>query len=142
MPGYAYPVGTVAETGTAKSVTVLVTDIGPSTLTTLFTAASKTKVNSVLATNTYGTILPVKLYVYRAANTATFLLTSARVLTNKYLVLPLVSGDARVNDVSDPEVNLYKVATEFVLQVGDIVKASCPIEDVVNVTLNLTEGVK
>jgi hypothetical protein len=69
-------------------------------------------------------------------------LTSARVLTNKYLVLPLVSGDARVNDVSDPEVNLYKVAIEFVLQVGDVVKASCPIEDVVNVTLNLTEGVK
>jgi hypothetical protein len=141
MPGYAYPVGTVAETGTAKSVTVQVTDKDPSA-TTLFTATSKTKVSSVLATNTYGTILPIKLYVYRAANTATFLLTSARVLTNKYLVLPLVSGDARVNDVSDPEVNLYKVATEFVLQVGDVVKASCPIEDVVNVTLNLTEGVK
>ena len=141
MPGYAYPVGTVAETGTAKSVTVQVTDKDPSA-TTLFTATSKTKVNSVLATNTYGTILPVKLYVYRAANTSTFLLTSARVLTNKYLVLPLVSGDARVNDTSDPEVNLYKVATEFVLQTGDIVKASCPIEDVLNVTLSLTEGVK
>jgi hypothetical protein len=141
MPGYAYPVGTVAETGTAKSVTVQVTDKDPSA-TTLFTATSKTKVNSVLATNTYGTILPIKLYVYRAVNTSTFLLTSARVLTNKYLVLPLVSGDARVNDVADPEVNLYKVATEFVLQTGDVVKASCPIEDVVNVTLNLTEGVK
>ena len=141
MSGYAYPVGTVAETGTAKSVTVQVTDKDPSA-TTLFTATSKTRVNSVLATNTYGTILPVKLYVYRAANTANFLLTSARVLTNKYLVLPLVSGDARVNDTSDPEINLYKVATEFVLQTGDIVKASCPIEDVLNVTLSLTEGVK
>jgi hypothetical protein len=141
MPGYAYPVGTVAETGTAKSVTVQVTDKDPSS-TVIFTAASKTKVNSVLATNTYGTILPVKLYVYRAANTSTFLLTSTRVLTTKYLVLPLVSGDTRVGDVSNPEVNLYPVATEFVLQTGDVLRASCPIEDEVNITANLTEGVK
>lgn len=141
MPGYAYPVGTVAETGTAKSVTVQVTDKDPSS-TVIFTAASKTRVNSILATNTYGTILPVKLYVYRAANTSTFLLTSTRVLTTKYMVLPLVSGDTRVGDVTDPEVNRYPVATEFVLQTGDVVKASCPIEDVVNLTINLTEGVK
>jgi hypothetical protein len=34
------------------------------------------------------------------------------------------------------------IITELVLQVGDIVKAECPIEDVINVTLDLKEGIK
>lgn len=142
MPGYAYPVGaTEADTGTAKSVTVQVTHVAPA-FTTIFTATQKTKINSILLSNTYGTILPVDLYVYRAASTTNFLVTKTRVLKTKYALQSLVSGDVRVGDEADPQVDLNKILTELVLQVGDVLKANCPIEDVVNVTVNVTEGVK
>jgi hypothetical protein len=57
--------------------------------------------------------------------------------------LPLVSGDSRVTPTTVNEsINDRMIITELVLQVGDIVKAECPIEDVINVTLDLKEGVK
>lgn len=142
MPGYAYPVGaSQADAGTAKSVTVKVTDVAPS-LTTVFTATQKTKINSILLSNEYGTILPVNLYVYRYLNDADFPLLKTRVLKTKYALQSLVSGDVRVGDDTDPQVNLNKILTELVLQTGDILKANCPIEDEVSITVNATEGVK
>lgn len=142
MPGYAYPVGaTEAEAGSANSATVLVLDSG-STSTTVFTATQKTRVNSVLITNPYGTILPVNLYVYRDDTEDTSLLTSTRVLKTKYALQSLVSGDVRVGDESDPQEDRNKILTDLVLNTGDSIKANCPIEDVVTVTVNVTEGVR
>ena len=140
MPGYAYPVGAVnADTGTAKSVTVTISSATVNEL--IFTATKKTKVNSVLASNTLGTILPVELYVDRAVTEETYFIGKSRVLKSKYMVLTLVSGDNRVSEVAvDPKAN--KIETEFVLQVGDSLYAGCPIADVMNITANLTEGVK
>ena len=142
MPGYAYPVGaTEAETGTAKSVTGEITSAN--TLVTIFTATQKTRVNSALVSNEEGTILPVELYVYRASNTTNYLLTKTRVLKSRYMVLPLVSGDTRVTPTTVNEsINDRMIITEVVLQVGDAIKAKCPIEDVMNVTLELKEGIK
>ena len=138
--GYAYPVGaTAADTGTAKSVTKQITSAN--TLVSIFTASSKTRVNSVLVTNALGTILPVELHVYRTTDTTNYLVGKTRVLKSEYMLLSLVSGDVRVSDTAEsPTAN--KTLTEIVLQSGDIVKAKCPIEDVINVTLDLKEGVK
>ena len=61
-------------------------------------------------------------------------------LKSEYMVLRQVSGDTRVADSAEaPTVN--KTLTEIILESGDIIKAKCPIEDVVNVTLDLKEGV-
>jgi len=142
MPGYAYPVGaTTADSGSAKGASVLVADSGE-TLTTIFTATQKTRVNSILVSNEYGTILPVNLFVYRDDTEATSLLTNTRVLKVKYALQSLVSGDTRVGDSSDPQDDRNKILTELVLNTGDALKANCPIEDVVTVTVNVTEGVK
>lgn len=140
MPGYAYPVGaTTADTGTAKSVTKQITSAN--TLVSIFTASSKTRVNSVLVSNALGTTLPVELYVYRTTDTTNYLVGKTRVLKSEYMLLPLVSGDVRVSDTAEaPTAN--KTLTEIVLESGDIVKAKCPLEDVINVTLDLKEGVK
>jgi hypothetical protein len=138
--GYAYPVGaTTADTGTAKSVTKQITSAN--TLVSIFTASSKTRVNSVLVTNALGTILPVELHVYRTADTTNYLVGKTRVLKSEYMLLSLVSGDVRVSDTAEaPTAN--KTLTEIVLQSGDIVKAKCPLEDVINVTLDVKEGIK
>jgi hypothetical protein len=141
MPGYAYPVGvSESDIGTAKSVTVKVTDVAPA-YTTIFTATQKTKVTSILLSNAYGTILPVNLYVYRAVSSSNFSVLSTRVLKTKYALQSLVSGDVRVGDDTNPQSDLNKMLTELVLQVGDVLKANCPIEDEVSVTVNVTEGV-
>lgn len=140
MPGYAYPVGaTTADTGTATSVTKQVTSANA--LVTIFTATSKTRVNSVLVSNAEGSILPVEIYIYRAEDSEDYFIAKTRVLKSKYMILPLVSGDSRVDEVAiDPKAN--RISTEIVLQTGDAIKAKCPIENVINVTLDLKEGVK
>lgn len=133
MPGYAYPVGvSSSDAGSAKTVTVSID--AANTAVTIFTATKKTKVNSVLATNISGGILPVKILVNQGNGNLE--LGKVRVLDTKYFSLPLVSADTRTMDDQDGTL------TEFTLQVGDALKALCPVEDVVNVTLNLTEGVK
>ena len=133
MAGYAYPVGVSnSDTGTAKTVTASISS--PDTAVSIFTATQKTKVNSILTTNTSGGILPVVILVNQGGDDLQ--IAKTRVLSTKYVSLSLVSGDTRVSETQDDTI------TEFVLQVGDVLKASCPIEDVVNVTLNLTEGVK
>ena len=130
---YAYPVGVAnSDTGTATSVTVNISSSAYNVI--IFTATQKTKVNSILTTNISGGILPVKILVNRGG--LDLEIAKTRVLNTKYVVLSLVSGDTRTMDDSDGTL------TEFTLQVGDVLKASCPIEDVVNVTVNLTEGVK
>lgn len=142
MPGYAYPVGaTQSDTGTAKGATVVIADSGEST-TTLYTAAQKTKITSILVSNAYGSILPVNLYIYRDDVEQSSLLLSTRVLKAKYALQSLVSGDLRVGDPTDPQEDRNKILTELVLNTGDALLANCPIENVVSVTVNVTEGVK
>jgi hypothetical protein len=140
MAGYAYPVGTVnSDTGTAKSVTVTIANAVAAQ--EVFVATQKTRLNSFLASNTLGTILPVELYVYRAVDEFPYFVGKSRVLKSKYLILPLVSGDNRADDTAvDPKAN--KIGIEIVLQIGDKLQAKCPVAGVMNVTANLTEGVK
>ena len=111
MPGYAYPVGAVnSDTGTATSVTVAILNANLNQL--VFTATQKTRVNSVLASNVLGTILPVELYVYRDLVDLTYFIGKSRVLKSKYMVLPLVSGDNRVAEMAvDPKAN--KIETKI-----------------------------
>lgn len=139
MPGYAHPIEAIASQGSLKSITALVGDIdNPAPF---YTATTKTKVLSVLASNTLGTILPVKLYIYRDITESEFLASEVRVLSHKYMVQQLVSGDLRVDDKADPEVGRHKVITEFVLNVGDKLMATCPIEDAIVLTVSLEEGI-
>lgn len=134
MPGYAYPVDAVtSESGTPKTVSVTVNQAD--TLVTVFTATSLTKVNSILvANNDYG-ILPVKFYI------GTKEITSVRVLKTKYAVLPLTSNGGRTDDPADPTTDRNKVNAEFYLSTGDVLKASCPIANAINVIVNLSEGI-
>ena len=146
--GYAYPVDAVASAGTAKSVSFLVTDKVPGTATLIYTAPSKTKVNSVLAVHTGASdtgILPVALYVGRdvSGSIVKHLVNKTRVLKTAYLVLPLVSGDSRVGEDGNPmAIGYNKISTEFVLQTGEKLYATCPFEDVIGLTIELSEGVK
>jgi len=134
MPGYAYPVDAVtSDKGTPKTVTVTVDEANDPV--TIFTAVKLTKVNSILVTNNDYGILPVKLYI------GTKEINSVRVLKTKYAVLPLTSNGGRTDDPADPTTDRNKVNAEFYLAVGDVLKASCPIADAVNVTVNLSEGV-
>lgn len=139
MPGYANPIETVASQGSPKSVSFLINQT--TAPTAFYTATTKTKVSGVLAKNTLGTILPVKLYVYRDEEEETYLTSEVRVLNQKYLVQQLVSGDARVDDSQDQVLDRYKVAADFVLNVGDQLKATCPIADAIVLTVNLEEGI-
>jgi len=139
MPGYANPILNTSEEGTSKSVSFTVNET--TSPTAFYTATTRTKVASVLATNTYGTILPVSLYVYRDLEDDTFLTCETRVLKAKYMVQQLVSGDLRVNDTADQEVGKYKVLADFTLNAGDALMATCPIEDAIVLTVNLKEGI-
>lgn len=131
----------VSDKGTNKGVTAQINVANG--LVTIFTATRKTKVNSALVSNILGTVLPVELYVYRASDTTNYLVTKTRVLKSRYMILPLVPGDTRVSSTSVSEsINDRMIATEIVLQVGDAIKAKCPLEDVINVTLDLREGIK
>jgi hypothetical protein len=146
MPGYAYPVDAVSAAGTAKSLSFLVTDASSSSATTIFTATSKTRVNSIVAVHTGSSdtgILPVEIYVGRGTPTTKHLIAKNRVLKNNFVVLPMVSGDSRVGEDGDPtSIGYNKVLPEFVLQTGDKLYATCPFEDVIQIHIELTEGVK
>lgn len=146
MPGYAYPVDAVSSAGTAKSVSFLVTDTASSTATVIYTATSKTRVNSIVAVHTGADdtgILPVSVFVGRGSPTVKHLIAKNRVLKNNFVVLPIVSGDSRVGEDGDPTTSGYnKVLPEFTLQVGDKLYATCPFEDVIQLHIELTEGVK
>jgi hypothetical protein len=132
MAGYAFPVGaTNADKGTSGSTTVALTS---TSLTTIFTATKKTKINTILLTNTFGTIVPVVLVINNGTDKP---LTTARVLKNRYVVQPLITGDPRIDDgVYDAP-----ILTEVYLNTGDILKASCRIEDIITVNVAYTEGV-
>jgi hypothetical protein len=145
--GYAYPVG-ASSTGSAKSINFLVTDKVPATATLIYTATSKTRVNSVLAVHTGASdtgILPVSLYVGRdvSGTIVKHLVNKTRVLKTAYLVLPLVSGDSRVGEDGNPiSIGYNKISNEITLQTGEKLYATCPFEDVIGLTIELSEGVK
>ncbi len=148
MPGYAFPVGATTTEYPAKSISFLVTDKVPSTATLIYTASSKTRVNSVLAIHTgaFDTgILPVALYVGRdvSGSIVKHLVNKTRVLKTAYLVLPLVSGDSRVGEDGNPSsIGYNKISNEITLQTGEKLYATCPFEDVIELTIELSEGVK
>jgi hypothetical protein len=139
--GYAYPVGASGSTGTANSVTIALASAN--TKTTLWTAAQKTQINSVLISNTSMGILPVYLYVRKSGGSTDFQVFYKRILLEEYAVLPLVSGDGRT---SNTEAALSKNGinrlSEIILNTGDILKASCPVANAMNITVNFSEGVK
>ena len=148
MPGYAYPVDAIASAGTAKSISFLVTDKVASTATLIYTATSKTRINSVLAIHTGASdtgILPISLYVGRdvSGSIVKHLVNKTRVLKTAYLVLPLVSGDSRVGEDGNPiSIGYNKISNEITLQTGEKLYATCPFEDVIGLTIELSEGVK
>lgn len=129
----------VSDKGFNKGVTAQIT--AANSLVTLYTATLKTRLNSVLVSNALGTILPVELYVYREVDENDYFVSKTRVLKSKYMVFPQVAGDTRVSEVAIDE-TANKVGAEIVLQIGDSIKAKCPIEDVINVTLDLREAIK
>jgi len=133
MPGYAYPVGATSDSnaGSAGSETVV---LSSTSVITLFTATAKTRVNNILLSNSYGSIVPVVLYLNDGTNKT---LTTSRVLKNKYVVQSLITGDTRIDDgVYDSP-----ILTELVLNVGESLRASCRIANIITVNLSYTEGV-
>lgn len=141
MPGYAAPVGSSnIESGTVTSINYTVSDLTNPT-TNFYTATSKTKVLSVVATNSRGSILPVKLYVFRDADDSVSQVSENRVLKQRYLVQELISGDYRSDHNQDPAPKRHKPIAEFVLNQGDGLRATCPVADVVGLTVTLREGI-
>ena len=139
MPGYAHPIETTVNQGSPKSISFTVNQT--TAPTAFYTATAKTRVSAVLASNTLGTILPVKLYIYRDSTESAFLASEVRVLSHKYMVQQLVSGDLRVDDKDSQEVGRHKVITDFVLGIGDKLMATCPIVDAIVLTVSLEEGI-
>jgi len=133
--GYAYPVGASGSTGSADTATVSISSA--STNTTIFTATQKTIVNSLLLTNVSPGIVPVTVSVNRGGSDIQ--IAYRRVQKDTYAVLSLVSGDSRVKAEQYP---VPGPLTEVVLNAGDVLKASCPIANAVNVTAYLSKGVK
>ena len=128
MPGYAYPVGAdQAAAGNPVSQSAEVT--AANTNITIFTANSKTKITSILVYNSYGTILPVN--IFKKVGSDHLPLNQVRVLKSRYALQSLVSGDTRVKT----EILERNPITEVVLESGESISASCPIEDVVTVTV-------
>lgn len=134
MAGYAYPVGANTTEYPAKTVTTTID--ASNTLVDVFTAVKKTKINSILISNNDYGILPVKIYINDKE------INSVRVLKTKYAVLPLTSTGGRNDDPADPTTDRNKVNVELTLAIGDVLQASCPIADAINVVVNLSEGVK
>jgi hypothetical protein len=139
MPGYAHPIETTVNQGSLKSISFTVNQTEATV--PFYTATTKTRVSAVLASNTLGTILPVKLYIYRDSSALSFLASEVRVLSHKYMVQQLVSGDLRVDDKDSQEVGRHKVITDFVLGVGDKLMAECPIAGAIVLTVSLEEGI-
>ena len=84
--------------------------------------------------NSYGSILPVN--VFKKVGATNHPLTQVRVLKSRYALQALVSGDTRVESTvldRDP-------ITEVVLEAGESISASCPIEDVITVTVSGSGG--
>lgn len=133
MPGYAYPVGTASDTGSAGTASVLVDVVD--TPVVVFTATAKTRINSILVSNATNAVLPVTIYTNDGA--ANKLLTQVRVLKSGYALQSLVSGDSRV----ETPVLSTAPLTEVVLAAGDTLLAACPVEDVITVTTTYAEGV-
>lgn len=136
--GYAYPVGASGSTGTANSVVVPLTTTSN---ITIFTATQKTIINSALLTNVTGGILPVYLYVRPSGGSTDVQIAYKRVYMEEYAVMSLTSSDPRTNG-SLANQGAKNTLTEIVLNIGDTLKASCPIANAVNVTLYLSQGVK
>ena len=132
MAGYAYPVGATTSEYPAKTTVVGINN--GTVAATLFTATSKTKVKSVLATNASGGILPVTLLLNQGSGDK--VIAKSRVLKTQYLVLELVSGDTRTAGKEDDTL------TEFTMAVGDVLLAACPVADAINISVNYVEGVK
>ena len=79
--------------------------------------------------------------MYTGIQTIPYPVTEVRVLNRKYLVQQLVSGDLRVDDKEDQVLDRYKVATDFVLNAGDQLMATCPITNAIVLTVSLEEGI-
>lgn len=141
MAGYAYPVGAEVNSGLSKSISHLVNETDITTATEFFTATSKTRVLTVIATNVELGIIPVRLYVQRGSEDPS-IVARTRLLKSKALVLPLVSGDFRTGDsgLADSEYN--KIATEFVLQPGDKLYATSRLANAIQLTIELKESIK
>jgi hypothetical protein len=58
------------------------------------------------------------------------------------MVQQLVSGDSRVDDSGDQQLDRYKVITEFVLNAGDGLVATCPVEDEIVLTVMAKEEIQ
>lgn len=137
MPGYAYPVGAtenyVSKSSTAALTTTSVADI--------FTATAKTRINSLLISNSNGGILPVSIYLnpVEAGAPTSDIVKNFRVHKRRYAVQSLVSADPRVTaDMLGDGL----VPTEIILNVGDKLQASSRVANVITFTITYSEGVK
>jgi hypothetical protein len=140
MPGYAYPVGAVADSGRAGSISssISVAD----TYEVIVPAVTvKTKINSILVVNKYGGILPVDIRVSDdSESTSANLVDRFRVHKRRYALQSLVSGDTRTQDDT---VGDDLITTEVVLSPGDFIEARCPIgDDNIDIIVTYSEGVK
>lgn len=142
MPGYAYPIGVSGsgsggEVGNAGSVNFRLSDDVASQ--EVFEATTKTKVTSILLTNNSGGSLPVDILLNKNGSALTgYLAKGFRVHKRRYMVQPLVSGDTRVDqEMLGDALTL----TELILEPGDTLRAYCPIENAVDITINYLEGI-
>lgn len=143
MPGFASggtgssSVALSGESGNIGTTSVMLTD--EQDPETIFTAAAKTKVVSILLVNSTGGSLPVDFYVLRSGeSTADLLAKGIRVHKRRYALQALVGGDPRITAelIGDD-----LILTETVLQAGDALQARCPIENSVTVHVTYYAGV-
>jgi hypothetical protein len=134
MPGFS---GDNSGAGTGQSRSAHVPAIA-SGGTLLFTAAKRTRVTSLTASNLEGGILPISIYVVNSDDDEVYVIKNARVFKSRPLVVELIDGDERTSTHILDQVAL----TELVLSPGDELYASTPISGSFDVTLTVREGVR
>jgi hypothetical protein len=149
MAGYAYPVGATTSEYPSKTInTTAISEFGAHYSgdgkgfiigSEANPVTTKTRVNSIYLNNTTGGILPVELWRGQISDMSEYnVVHSTRVLKTKFMLLPLVSEDVRVDGASASEALL----TEMVLAPGDYLAVFCPVDDAVIATANVSIGVK
>jgi hypothetical protein len=136
MPGFLVSSGG-GSTLDGQANTVMYKNIGTASAI-LFTASNKTRINSCLMVNTYGTILPIAVYIKNAQNQFNYLTKGTRVHQRRHVIMPKTDNDPRTEGGSGENEN----PSEIVLDAGESLCAVTVINNSFDAILSIQENVQ
>lgn len=136
MPGFLVS-GGGGSTLDGQANTVYYNNVGTASAI-LFTATNKTRVDSCLLVNTYGTILPISVYIKDAQNEFNYIAKDIRVHRRRHIIMPKTSNDPRTENGSGENDN----PSEIVLESGESLCAQTVINNSFDAILSIQENVQ